>query len=437
MRKTILQHSKRKYDQRKNELLYGRAYIFGLIILFTFIIARIMSLILPIGVIPFYTDVTFSCVLSTALLVIIVGKYKVSINLMISATALMYVSLVFHLYIIILFNDVSTTDVAKLAHFITLPVFALIIPFSFRQIVPVAIMTPLFYLIFISNSSRNSDLPYEILILAVTSFVSVLNILFNERNLKRDILKEQSLLIERKILEDHINKRSQTVETQAQQIKELALEITHAESRERQNIATRIHDNLQQILAATKLQVGLVKRRVKEEKNITSLGEIESLLTQSIDISRSLSMELAPQILFESGHGPAFFWLARWMETHHNLETKIIVDENVTIASDDMKSFLFQTARELLFNIVKHANTSEATLELSKPSENSVQLKISDEGSGFNSENFHKNPKILNHFGLANIKRRSKLLGGNFTIKSDDNTGTVVTIALPMNILLE
>ena len=76
-------------------------------------------------------------------------------------------------------------------------------------------------------------------------------------------------------------------------------------------------------------------------------------------------------------------WLVDWMQEKHGLHVHLKVDEQVDPPAEEIRLLLFQAARELLFNIVKHAGVHEACMELSRLDGDRLSLTIADSGRGF------------------------------------------------------
>ena len=110
---------------------------------------------------------------------------------------------------------------------------------------------------------------------------------------------------------------------------------------------------------------------------------VDSLLSQSIASSRTLTAELSPYVLHEGGLAPAMEWLAKWMNEKHGLTVKVEVGEReMPSIKEDVVVLLFQSVRELLFNAVKHAKVKTVRLDLTVKSDR-MKIVVSDKGAGF------------------------------------------------------
>jgi PAS domain S-box-containing protein len=245
-------------------------------------------------------------------------------------------------------------------------------------------------------------------------------------------LAEQQLKALNENLERRVAERTAVAEQRASQLSALASELTRAEQRERRRLAHILHDNLQQILVATKLQVGAVRRRLDDPQAHADLLHIEELISRSVDESRSLTVELSPPILYDAGLGPALDWLARRMQQEHRLEVELQTEAAAEPTGDDVRAFLFQAAREFLFNVVKHAGVSRARVTLARTVDHETCLVIQDEGRGFKPDPGKDHRVGSSGFGLFSIRERLEFMGGRMQIESEPNSGTCVSLWLPL-----
>jgi signal transduction histidine kinase len=98
---------------------------------------------------------------------------------------------------------------------------------------------------------------------------------------------------------------------------------------------------------------------------------------------------------------------------------------------DSVQVLLFQTVRELLQNVVKHARSKRATVRLAVR-EDELTLDVVDPGVGFEVQSINRLPTRHGGFGLFSIRERLKLMGGNIDIHSVVGEGTTVRIRVPL-----
>ena len=176
---------------------------------------------------------------------------------------------------------------------------------------------------------------------------------------------EQALREANATLESKVDQRTAELEHRARQLQKLTLELSEAEDRERKRLAEILHDDLQQILAAAKFHLSLLGSRVKSDPSQQAIvTEVEQMLMEAIQKSRSLSHELSPATLHQGDLAEILGWLAGQVRAKHGLSVTVEAFGNVDTPSDALKMFLYKAAQELLFNVVKHARVNEARIRV-------------------------------------------------------------------------
>jgi PAS domain S-box-containing protein len=238
---------------------------------------------------------------------------------------------------------------------------------------------------------------------------------------------EQDLRELNATLESRVAQRTAELEDRARQLQKLTLELTEAEERERQRLAEILHDNLQQVLAAAKFQMGLLDGRVRNDVESQEIMEqAKGLLVDAIAQSRSLSHELSAPALSRTDLGEAFEWLAEQMQKKHGLRVHLEIRDPIEVASEPLRVLLYKAAQELLFNAVKHAGVHEARLRLRRK-RGRLWLSVADEGRGFDPTE----PGHTLGFGLLSIRERVGYLGGRLKMASSPGRGSIFLIAVP------
>jgi len=229
------------------------------------------------------------------------------------------------------------------------------------------------------------------------------------------------------MLESRVAQRTAELEHRTRQLQKLALELLQAEDRERKRMADTLHEDLQQQLAAAKFHLGRLGKRIDGDASLReAIGEVEGMIKEALAKSRSLSHELRPAMLYHGDFGEAIEWLANSIQAKHGLCVHVEVYRPIDVSSDSIKAFLFRTAQEILFNIVKHAEVTEAAVRL-QCRNGQLWLTVCDHGRGFD-------PKALGQTGgsgLLNIRERVELLGGRMKVRSAPLRGSTFLIAVP------
>lgn len=226
-------------------------------------------------------------------------------------------------------------------------------------------------------------------------------------------------------LEHRIAERTALAQTRTKQLQALAVELIEAEERERRRISQLLHEDLQQMLVAAQLHIQAVQQDLQPKP---ILSDVQRLLQEAIEKSRSLSHELSPMMLDHFGLIEALNWLARQMHNQFGLDVELALNAELLVELTPQKVFLFRAVQELLFNTVKHAGVKSARIEVTS-SEGSVIITVSDQGRGFDPQILEKRSKL--GLGLLTIKERASYIGGDFTIESAPGKGGCFTLTVP------
>ncbi len=245
-----------------------------------------------------------------------------------------------------------------------------------------------------------------------------------ERKLAEDALNRANSDLEQKVAE-----RTHELAQRAAQLRALAGELTIAEHRERTRLATVLHDHLQQLLVGAKFRLSVLGRTGEEAAN--EAREIEDLIDESIRSSRSLTAELSPPILHNAGLNAGLEWLGRRMADTQGLFVDLKAEKLVSLP-DDITILLFQSIRELLFNVAKHAKAHSARVEL-RYMGGTIQATILDQGVGFDPNSLPPAGEGGRGFGLFSVRERVELFGGKLEVKSSPGKGTRLIISVPIS----
>ena len=215
------------------------------------------------------------------------------------------------------------------------------------------------------------------------------------------------------------------------QLRALATEITLAEERARRKLAGELHDGPAQNLTGMSLNLASLKRKVTDREVVECIAEMEQVLADTTLQTRTLMLELAPPGLHENGLVDALRWLADRVRQQQRLLVTLEDDGVPKPLEDQVTVLLFQTVRELLQNVVKHARSKRATVRCATDHDQ-LRIDVLDPGVGFEVQSLNRLPTRTGGFGLFNIRERLKLMGGNIDIHSVVGEGTTVRIRVPL-----
>jgi signal transduction histidine kinase len=206
--------------------------------------------------------------------------------------------------------------------------------------------------------------------------------------------------------------------------------VLRATEQERVRLAADLHDGPVQELTA--LRYGLTRarnriRRGQPSEAETLLAQLEDELAAGITGMRRLMAELRPAVLDEQGLEVALHNQVRAFEATSGVACAISTGLHSRLAPD-LETVLYRVTQETLNNVGKHAGASRVTVSLAAEN-GSVRLRINDDGVGFDpGEAAH----LLSegHFGLAGMRERVELVGGQLRIESVPGRGTTVAVEM-------
>ena len=152
----------------------------------------------------------------------------------------------------------------------------------------------------------------------------------------------------------------------------------------------------------------------------------------SIQETRSLVFDLSSPVLKEFGLGAAISnYLEEQVEQRHGLRTVFTEHELKVPLTEDVRAILFRNVRELLNNVVRHANASQVRVRLDQDEEWTTII-IEDDGIGFDPEKISGKVSREGVFGLFSIQERMNDLGGSLKIISEPGKGSRVILLAPL-----
>ncbi|WP_018478998.1 CheR family methyltransferase [Pontibacter roseus] len=233
------------------------------------------------------------------------------------------------------------------------------------------------------------------------------------------------------------------------QQREILTAILQTQETERSRISEALHNSLGQLLYATRLNLGQLK--MKEDGQKQKLNQIDKLLEESITVTREISFELTPSVLKNHGLKVAIQEMVSRLSgpglsgpglsgpglsgpglSGPGLSGPGLSGRELTITCkisgfDDRKDYLielslYRMVQELLNNVVKHAQATEASVVLTCK-QKIVTLTVQDNGGGMAEEDLLK----IKGMGLSSVQSRVELMGGTLDLASSTE-GTRVSI---------
>ena len=215
-------------------------------------------------------------------------------------------------------------------------------------------------------------------------------------------------------------------------LRSAALEMSSMESRieerERHLIAADLHDFVGQNLVVTQFKLAALQKTLSSPERIRHVEEIRELTRQTIQYTRSLTVELNSPILVEIGFKAAVEALAEGFQKTHKIPISVEDDGRPKQLDDDTRYLLFRCVRELLMNIVKHSQANRVKISITRNND-IVNVSVEDNGIGFDPATVAGKDS---GFGLFTIRRRLKHAEGCCEVVSRPGSGTRVVLSAPL-----
>lgn len=209
------------------------------------------------------------------------------------------------------------------------------------------------------------------------------------------------------------------------------------EEGERKRISRELHDELQQVLAAIKMDVGAMEAALGGDaaRLAPLIGRIDSLATAAITSSRRIVNDLRPQLLEELGLVPALELLAHQFTERTGVVATVDATHGHREAPPDglqdelpdaVALCLYRVAQEALNNVAKHAAARHVRVVVETHAPGGCTLRVSDDGRGLQPADHQK----LGSFGLRGMAERVRALGGTLRIEAAPGQGVTVIVEI-------
>ncbi len=203
--------------------------------------------------------------------------------------------------------------------------------------------------------------------------------------------------------------------------------IVRTQEAERQQVGMELHDNVNQILAASLIYLGVAKDDLSRGKDVSNdIALSEQYTREAVTEIRRLSHQLAPVSLKDISIREAFEKLLSTVNSKNLFKVKLNLELlPKELMTNELKINLYRILQEQINNIVKYAKATEVTITLTLH-QGVISFSIYDNGRGFDT-----NTKSTG-IGMENIRRRANLLSGEFRLNSAPGEGCEIEVDIPV-----
>ena len=211
-------------------------------------------------------------------------------------------------------------------------------------------------------------------------------------------------------------------EMHRQELLETQIEI---QNQTMKHIGREIHDNIGQKLTLVSLYIQQLAFENKVPQITSKVLEIGEIINESLEELRQLSKSLTSNTIEQHSLSELIATECQRIDALKKCSIHFIKTPDIHIEPYQNKSILFRITQEFLQNSIKHAQCKNIHVSL-LTTQNGIELLLKDDGRGFNVDTI-KSKGI----GLKNIEKRAEMIGGSFTLKSQEGLGTAIIIEIP------
>jgi PAS domain S-box-containing protein len=219
----------------------------------------------------------------------------------------------------------------------------------------------------------------------------------------------------------------EAIKEYAERLAVLSRRLMEVQEMERRNIARELHDEISQALTGLKLTLEMAARQPPEEVG-ASIYRAHLLVNELMAHARKMSLDLRPPMLDDLGLLPALLWHIE----HYTLQTQVeVIFRHSGVEgrrfAPEVETAAYRIVQEGLTNVARHSEVEKVTVRV-WTQQHLLTVQIEDEGKGFDVN------QVVDTSGLAGMRERSKLLGGQLLVESQIGGGARLTAELSIRI---
>jgi len=202
---------------------------------------------------------------------------------------------------------------------------------------------------------------------------------------------------------------------------------------ERDRIAREMHDGISQSLFSVALGLEVCRKQIARDPDEVSrrLEELQHMVDISRSELRRFIYDLRPIKLQELGLRGAIEYWVHEVTAGKDIEGRLMLEGEERTLTPSAEACLYQVAKESVSNIVKHSGARSFELTLTYV-EKGVALRVSDDGTGFDSDDVGRRLGDEMGYGLRSIEERVKRESGRLDVVSEPGQGTTIYVRLPV-----
>jgi PAS domain S-box-containing protein len=231
-----------------------------------------------------------------------------------------------------------------------------------------------------------------------------------------------------------ITARANALRRSESELRLLSAQFMAAQELERQRIARDLHDSIGQALSGVKFGLETCGAQITAGSSgeaLKTLHKFAARIQSIVEEVRRISMNLRPSTLDDLGILPTLGWFTREFRT---IYVQLELDVRVQVSEDEIaapvKTAIYRIVQEAFNNVVTHSGARKISLVLQRAG-CQVELRIQDDGVGFEPSAFSVADQSGRGLGLASMRERAEVTGARFSVQSERGRGTTVRVSWP------
>jgi two-component system, NarL family, sensor histidine kinase UhpB len=197
-----------------------------------------------------------------------------------------------------------------------------------------------------------------------------------------------------------------------------------AQEEERARVARDLHDEVNQSLTGLLLRLEAAREAAPPELE-PELAETKALANQAMGELLSLARQLRPTALDDLGLAAATAGQVEQLAARGEVDASFEAEGDFSELGDDAQLVVYRVAQEALANAARHSGAGRVGVRLRRRGDGGVELEVADDGRGFAFDDAEGG------LGIAGMRERALLVGGELTIESRPGRGTTVRLTVP------
>jgi PAS domain S-box-containing protein len=213
----------------------------------------------------------------------------------------------------------------------------------------------------------------------------------------------------------------------ADELRSLSRRLVEVQEAERRHLARELHDEVGQTLTGLDIMLEMLARSLPDQ-TIDTLETARRYVRDMSQLVRRLSLDLRPSMLDDLGLLPSLRWLYARFSGQTGVEVRFHHHGAERRFAPVVETAAYRIIQEALTNVARYARVKVVDVQLIGD-EQSLQLQIEDGGAGFDPAEVASRQASS---GLAGMRERATLIGGQITVESAPGRGTLILVELPL-----